>query len=871
MKIKKIITVLATTSIIGTSVVTPLNTLSTEAFAAVGTQAVIENPNLVKFNFDKLTETPSFKFKNWLIGGIHGDAQLNSYNFTQNGNEYAVTGTTKLIRVNSPTEIDIVNNYTTGTGVIDAHITTMIQNIDTEIGKEYTLSVNYKNSNASGISMRLGLGGVTNGSVMSDGNSEGTLTKTFTATSSKTSIYLQQSSLTVGLNTTNLTDFSAVKSNYQLAKDAVSEMFETNGKVKSTVDQAWVDEVQAQVDLVTDPTKKQELQTQLDKAKQKIVELANQDAASKAVKELFTNNDTSSDSIKNLTDQTAIDAAKALVDQVTDPSVKRELEADITKAQNLLDEKIEEINQDAASKAVKELFTNDDTSSDSIKNLTDQAAIDAAKALVNLVTDPSSKKALEADITKAQNLLDKKIADINAASQAVKELFTNNDTSSDSIKGLTDQAAIDAAKALVGQVTDADIKATLEADITKAQNLLDERTERENLAAASEAVERLFTNNDTASNTIKNVTSQTSIDAAKALVNLVTDATAKSALEADIAKAQNLLDERTEKENQAAATKAVEKLFKDDDISSDAIKKTTDQTDIDAAQQIVNTVTDPAKKSELQQSINKAQRQLELGEVTIDAYNVGSHYITGTTKAGVTKVGIYVNGKLIRTATASNGTYQIYASTLPELQAAGQAFEIAPIATDGTIGLKSSSVVEAKILPDKIAKPTIDNYFTGDKYITGSVSTDAKRIALYIDGQFVRYGAITDGTFSIYAFDIAQMNTEDQTFEVVAVDDLGYEGERASSEVKMKAPKGNVSPNASTTLSTYNTGTVTGDVYMIALYVDGNFVRYGAVTGTDYKVYIYDVPALRVAGTTFEIKALDTVGNVLYTSTQTIK
>ncbi|MBC1402852.1 hypothetical protein HB904_15615 [Listeria booriae] len=864
MKIKKFVSVLAVTSIIGTTVVTPLNTLSTEAFAALGTQAVAENPNLIlNPNFAKETETATFKFKNWLTSGPGSDFNSNPFVYTQNGNEY-MTQDGRTIKVNSPTEFDLVTNLSAAKP--NDNVFSIGQFVNTEIGKEYTISVHYKNSGANNPSIRL-----SGPTLITSNTGEDTLTMTFTATESQTRIFLQQSSTQFGLNTTTVSNFSVVKSDYQMAKEAVSDMFEANGKVKSTVDQAWVDEVQAQVDLVTDPTKKQELQTQLDKAKQKVADQINQDAASKAVKELFTNNDTTSDSIKSSTDQATIDAAKALVDQVIDPNIKRELEADITKAQNLLDEKMEQINQDAASKAVKELFTNDDPSSDSIKKLTDQAAIDAAKALVNLVTDPSSKKALEADITKAQNLLDKKIADNNAATQAVKELFTNNDTASNSIKGLTDQAAIDAAKALVGKVTDSDIKTALEADITKAQNLLNERTERENLANASQAVKELFTNNDTASDTIKNVTSQTSIDAAKALVNLVTDATAKSALEADIAKAQNLLDERTEKESQAAATKAVEKLFKDDDISSDAIKKTTDQTDIDAAQQLVNTVTDPAKKSELQQAINKAQRQLELGEVTIDTYNVGSHYITGTTETSVTKVGIYVNGKLIRTATASNGTYQIYASTLPELQVDGQAFEIAPIATDGTIGLKSSSVVEAKILPDKIAKPTIDNYFTGDKYITGSVSTDAKRIALYIDGQFVRYGAVTNGTFSIYAFDVAQMNTEGQTFEVVAVDDLGYEGERASSEVKVKTPKGNVSPNASTTLSTYNTGTVTGDVYMIALYVDGNFVRYGAVTGTDYKVYIYDVPALRVAGTTFEIKALDTVGNVLYTSTQTIQ
>ncbi|KGL46097.1 toxin Cry1Ac domain D-VI-related protein, partial [Listeria newyorkensis] len=584
------------------------------------------------------------------------------------------------------------------------------------------------------------------------------------------------------------------------------------------------------------------------------------------------------------TDQTAIDAAKALVDKVTDPTVKTALEQDITKAQNLLDAKnaaiqAEKDRQDAASKAVKELFTNDDTSSNSIKNLTDQTAIDAAKALVDKVTDPTVKTALEQDITKAQNLLDAKNAAIqaekdrqDAASKAVKELFTNDDTSSNSIKNLTDQTAIDAAKALVDKVTDPTVKAALQQDITKAQNLLDAKNaaiqaEKDRQDAASKAVKELFTNDDTSSDTIKNTTSQSTIDDAKSLVNTVTDPTVKATLEQDIAKAQSILDAQNAALQAESTVKA---LFNNDDTKG-TIKNTTDQAAIDAAQQLVNSVIDPAKKSELQQAVNKAQRQLALGEVTIDTYTIGGNYITGTTKTGVTKVGIYVDGKLIRTAAASNGTYQIYASTAPELQVTGQAFEVAPIATDGTIGLKSNSVVSAKVAPKKIAKPMIDDYFKGTSYITGTVSSEAKKIALYIDGQFVRYGAVTGDTFKIYASDVALMKTEGQTFEVVAVDNLGNEGERASSDVKSKTVKGNVLPNETTTLSTYNTGTVTGDVHMIALYVDGKFVRYGAVTGTDYKVYIYDVPALRIAGTTFEVKALDTAGNILYTSTQIVQ
>ncbi|EUJ39383.1 hypothetical protein PROCOU_17972, partial [Listeria rocourtiae FSL F6-920] len=170
-----------------------------------------------------------------------------------------------------------------------------------------------------------------------------------------------------------------------------------------------------------------------------------QTVATDAVKELFTNNDTASDSIKDTTDQEAIDAAKNLVDAVTDPTVKAELELDIAAAQTLLDAKNEAIQaenerQIAATDAVKELFTNNDTASDSIKDTTDQAAIDAAKNLVDAVTDSTVKAELELDIAAAQTLLDAKNEAIQAenerqtvATDAVKELFTNNDTASDSI------------------------------------------------------------------------------------------------------------------------------------------------------------------------------------------------------------------------------------------------------------------------------------------------------------------------------------------------------------------------------------------------------------------------------------------------------
>ncbi|MBC2320197.1 toxin Cry1Ac domain D-VI-related protein, partial [Listeria booriae] len=131
----------------------------------------------------------------------------------------------------------------------------------------------------------------------------------------------------------------------------------------------------------------------------------------KAVNELFNNNTPSTDAIKGTTDQAAINAAKALVDAVTDPTVKAALQKDLNRAQELLDAKnaaaaAEKAKQDAALKAVNELFNNNTPSTDAIKGTTDQAAINAAKALVDAVTDPTVKAALQKDLNRAQELLD---------------------------------------------------------------------------------------------------------------------------------------------------------------------------------------------------------------------------------------------------------------------------------------------------------------------------------------------------------------------------------------------------------------------------------------------------------------------------------
>ncbi|MGD6734817.1 toxin Cry1Ac domain D-VI-related protein, partial [Listeria ivanovii] len=81
-------------------------------------------------------------------------------------------------------------------------------------------------------------------------------------------------------------------------------------------------------------------------------------------------------------------------------------------------------------------------------------------------------------------------------------------------------------------------------------------------------------------------TNQAAIDAAKVKVNAVTDTTKKAALQVQVKKAQDELDEKTRQE---AAQKAVNELFVNNNPAN-KIKDTTTQTMIDEAQKKVDSV-----------------------------------------------------------------------------------------------------------------------------------------------------------------------------------------------------------------------------------------------------------------------------------------
>lgn len=105
----------------------------------------------------------------------------------------------------------------------------------------------------------------------------------------------------------------------------------------------------------------------------------------------------------------------------------------------------------------------------------DQAKIDAAKTMVEALKEKEiDVTALEAQLEEAQHLLDAANA-LEAATEAVEALFVDPKAEAEELELAlgVDQDAIDAAKALVEEVTEGEEKTKLEGSLGRAQTLLD--------------------------------------------------------------------------------------------------------------------------------------------------------------------------------------------------------------------------------------------------------------------------------------------------------------------------------------------------------------------------------------------------------------
>ncbi|TDR54538.1 hypothetical protein DFP96_102124 [Listeria rocourtiae] len=664
------------------------------------------------------------------------------------------------------------------------------------------------------------------------------------------------------------------------AREAVNGLFtskDPKNDIKTGLTQAEIDAAQALINKVTDPAKKAALQADLNKAQSQLdtktaqAEAEAQNKAREAVNNLFTNKNPNGTITGTMT-QADIDAAQALINKVTDPTKKAELQADLNKAQSQLDAKTAQAEaENKAREAVNNLFTNKDPNGN-ITNTMTQADIDAAQALINKVTDPTKKAALQADLNKAQSQLDAKTTQAeaeNKAREAVNNLFTNKDPNG-TITGTMTQADIDAAQALINKVTDPTKKAALQTDLNKAQSQLDaKKAQADAENKAREAVNNLFTNKDP-NGTITGTMTQADIDAAQALINKVTDPTKKAALQADLNKAQSQLDaKKAQADAENKAREAVNNLFTNKDPNG-TITGAVTQAAIDAAQALVNKVTDPTKKAALQKDLDKAKAQFSTnGILKPDDFVLGTTSITGSYSGDVDRITLSKDGVEAGNATKTNGTFKFYVG--PGVKKDQALYMVAYDKNGREIAREKvniAAVTAGQITPAAMTIP-------GDSNISGTYTGDVSRIEVSITNeagttQVYKGGTVANGTFKFYSFD--KTKSPKDIIVVRAYDSVGKLLDTKTVTIKnnVVTTAGQITPATMTIPgNTTMTGTVSGDVATLKVTVNGVVYAGGSITDGTFKFYTFD--KIKKADDTVVVAAYDKAGKLLDSKSVTIQ
>ncbi|EOW2622024.1 immunoglobulin-like domain-containing protein, partial [Enterococcus hirae] len=238
---------------------------------------------------------------------------------------------------------------------------------------------------------------------------------------------------------------------------------------------------------------------------------------------------------------------------------------------------------------------------------------------------------------------------------------------------------------------------------------------------------------------------------------------------------------------------------------------------------------------------------------TIDKFTEGDAYAKGTAGKDATKVTIFVNGVQKRVAAVSNGKYRIYTGDLG--LKAGDKFEIAGIAADGTVGPKTSTTVQGK--QHNLQAPTIDPYYAVDAYAKGSITGDATKVAIFVNGVQKRVAAVNNGKYSIYTGDLG-LQAGDR-FEIAGIAADGTIGPKTSATVLENNPeKYGVTAENYILGSNKINGTAKSGIARVKLFVSGHVVRQITVENGKYSIWASDV--VTSIGDKVEIIGMDANG-----------
>ncbi|MBC1796000.1 hypothetical protein HCA55_04635 [Listeria booriae] len=570
-----------------------------------------------------------------------------------------------------------------------------------------------------------------------------------------------------------LNERNAEKQRETDATTAINDLFISNNPanhIKDATTQAMIDAAQTKVDAITDATKKAEMQAQVDKAQSelnaRVAEKQREADATASIKDLFINNDPTN-SIKDTTNQAAIDAAQAKVNAVTDATVKADMQAQVDKAQSELNKRTSDQKTAEATTSVDNLFI-DNNSANHIKDTTNQAAIDAAQAKVNAVTDATAKADLQTKVDKAQTELNARTAETQreaAAKTSVNNLFINNDPTNH-IKDTTTQALIDAAQTKVNAVTDATVKAELQAQVDKAQAEFDaKKAEQQRESDAKKAINDLFIGNDSANN-IKETTTQAAVDAAQAKVDAITDPTVKAELQKQIDKAQSQLDGVTPVVG--TATKyTVGDLYITGTYTGPATALSLDVNNkryyggeikdgkfkfyaLDKSLKVGDVVKLNLYNAnkEIKQTINI--QVVEPLKVTVADYKIGDSNLTATyNNPDITQIGLVVDGKKYWGGEVADGKVKYYA--LDKIKSVNSVVTMNFYdASNNIIATK-----QVKLLASYTGEITTADFKVGENNITGAFTGDVKQVAISVNGTKYYGGTVTaaTGTYKFYVLD----------------------------------------------------------------------------------------------------------------------
>lgn len=277
-----------------------------------------------------------------------------------------------------------------------------------------------------------------------------------------------------------------------------------------------------------------------------------------------------------------IQAAKATVDGIADNADATEMNAAITKAQELLAQK----NEENAQTTIDGLFQGDQLA----EGVT-QETLDQAQAAIDQVTDSAKKQELQANLDQAQASLTKRNQE-KAAQSAVDALFQGEQLAPNVTHGILNEVKI-----LIDQVINSSKKQELQERFNNAQTMYHKYL----LQVATESIRQLFTDNTFLE--IVDSLNQEILNKTKQQIEVLPDSSAKKDLEKQLAKAQELFNKITS--NQQAET-LVTDLFAND--SFERLSEDTTQSHIDLAKEQVNELEDPFFKEYLIELIEKAQQ-----------------------------------------------------------------------------------------------------------------------------------------------------------------------------------------------------------------------------------------------------------------------